>query len=41
VPDYVPTRPDPEAVAACADEIMARLAKATRPVVMVDVEVRR
>jgi indolepyruvate decarboxylase len=41
VPDYVPTPPDPEAVAACADEIMARLAKATRPVVMVDVEVRR
>ncbi len=41
VPAYVPTPPDPDAVAACADEIMARLAKAERPVVMVDVEVRR
>ncbi len=41
VPPYRPTPPDPEAVAACADEIMARLAKAERPVVMVDVEVRR
>jgi indolepyruvate decarboxylase len=41
VPPYAETPPDPEAVAACADEIMARLAKAKRPVVMVDVEVRR
>ena len=41
VPAYVPTPPDPDAVATCADEIMVRLAKAERPVVMVDVEVRR
>ena len=41
VPAYVPSPPDPDAVAACADEIMVRLAKALRPVVMVDVEVRR
>ncbi|MFO1049553.1 MAG: indolepyruvate/phenylpyruvate decarboxylase [Geminicoccaceae bacterium] len=41
VPPYVATPPDPEAVAACADEIMERLGKARRPVVMVDVEVRR
>ena len=41
VPPYAPTPPDPDAVAACADEIMARLAKAKRPVIMVDVEVRR
>ncbi len=32
---------DPEAVAACADEVLARLAAARRPVVMVGVEVRR
>ena len=37
----MPTPPDPDAVATCADEIMVRLAKAERPVVMVDVEVRR
>ncbi|MDF1585891.1 indolepyruvate/phenylpyruvate decarboxylase [Marinimicrococcus flavescens] len=38
-----PRRPpcDAEAVAACADAIMARLASATQPVLMVDVEVRR
>jgi len=41
VPPYRPTPPDPEALAACADEIMARLAAARGPVVMVDVEVRR
>jgi indolepyruvate decarboxylase len=41
VPPYAETPPDPDAVAACADEVMARLAKAERPVVMVDVEVRR
>lgn len=41
VPPYHATPPDPEAVDACADEIMARLAKARRPVIMVDVEVRR
>ena len=33
VPGYAATPPDPEAVAACADEIMARLAEAKRPVV--------
>ena len=32
---------DPEAVAACADEILARLAAAERPVLMAGVEVRR
>lgn len=41
VPAYAETPGDPEAVAACAEEIMARLAAADRPVVMVDVEVRR
>src|SRR3954471_854375 len=38
VPAYAPA---PAAVAACADEIMERLRKARRPVIMVDVEVRR
>ncbi len=32
---------DPAAVAACADEVMTRLAQAQRPVMMVGVEVRR
>jgi indolepyruvate decarboxylase len=32
---------DPDAVAACADEVLARLAAARRPAVMVGVEVRR
>ena len=32
---------DPDAVAACADEVLARLAAADRPAVMVGVEVRR
>lgn len=36
-----PLEYDPEAVAACADEIMARLAAASRPVMMVGVEIRR
>ena len=35
-PDY-----DPEAVSACADEIMERIAHSARPVMMVGVEVRR
>jgi indolepyruvate decarboxylase len=35
-PDY-----DPEAVSACADEMMERIAHAARPVMMVGVEVRR
>jgi indolepyruvate decarboxylase len=34
-------RADPEALAECADEILARLAQATAPVVLVDVEIRR
>ncbi|QJR14268.1 Indole-3-pyruvate decarboxylase [Usitatibacter palustris] len=33
--------PDAEAIAACADEVLARLAAARRPVLMVGVEVRR
>ena len=41
----VPRQPEPEfdpaAVAACADEVMERLARAQRPVLMVGVEVRR
>lgn len=41
VPAYVATPPDAEAVAACAEEILARLASARRPLIMVDVEVRR
>jgi indolepyruvate decarboxylase len=41
VPGYLATLPDPDAVAACANEIMARLMAAQRPVIMVDVEVRR
>jgi indolepyruvate decarboxylase len=32
---------DPQAVAACADEVMERLRRASRPVMMVGVEVRR
>jgi len=34
-------RADPGALAECADEILARFAKAARPALMVDVEVRR
>jgi indolepyruvate decarboxylase len=41
VPPHVPAAGDPEAIAACADEIIARLRAAKRPVMMVDVEVRR
>jgi indolepyruvate decarboxylase len=32
---------DPQAVAACADEIMARVTRAARPVMMVGAEIRR
>jgi indolepyruvate decarboxylase len=43
--DEVPKRatfaPDPERLAACADELLARLAAAQRPLLMVGVEVRR
>lgn len=41
VPPLVPPAVDPEALAACADEVLRRLAEAERPVLMVDVEVRR
>ncbi|MBX3602473.1 MAG: indolepyruvate/phenylpyruvate decarboxylase [Rubrivivax sp.] len=41
VPHAPPPRPDPEAVAACADELLQRLRAAARPVLMVGVEVRR
>jgi indolepyruvate decarboxylase len=34
-------RADPEALAECAEEILARLAAATQPVMLVDVELRR
>jgi indolepyruvate decarboxylase len=40
--ERLPRRPaDPDALAECADEILARLAAARRPVLMVDVETRR
>ena len=40
--EMLPRRPaDPDALAECADEIIARLRAAQRPVVMVDVETRR
>ncbi len=38
---YRPRRGDPEAVAACASEVMAVLRAARQPVLMIDVEVRR
>ena len=41
VPGYAPRRGDLEAVAACADEVMAVLRGARQPVLMIDVEVRR
>jgi len=41
VPPPVPWPFDPEAVAACADAVMERLAAAARPVLLVDVEIRR
>lgn len=41
VPAAMTAAIDLAAVAACADEVLARLAKATRPVLVVDVEVRR
>ncbi|MDA8248033.1 MAG: indolepyruvate/phenylpyruvate decarboxylase [Rhodospirillales bacterium] len=36
-----PRRADPAALAECADEILARLAAAARPVLLADVELRR
>ncbi len=41
VPPLPPVEVDADALAACADEVLARLAAAARPVLMVDVEVRR
>ncbi|MBA4177986.1 MAG: indolepyruvate/phenylpyruvate decarboxylase [Leptothrix sp. (in: Bacteria)] len=41
VPMTAAPLPDPERLAACADELLARLAAAARPVLMVGVEVRR
>ena len=41
VPDLPPLPYDPAAVAACADEVLARLAAADRPMLMVGVEARR
>lgn len=41
VPLLAPPPPDPEAVTACAEEVLARLTAARHPVLMVDVEVRR
>ncbi len=41
VPPFTATPADPEAVAACADEVRDRLARAASPVLMVGVEVRR
>ncbi|RQP22909.1 indolepyruvate/phenylpyruvate decarboxylase [Piscinibacter terrae] len=41
VPVTAPHEPDPQALAACADELLERLRRARRPVLMVGVEVRR
>jgi indolepyruvate decarboxylase len=41
VPVHRETPPDPDAVHACADEVLARLKAADKPVLMVGVEVRR
>jgi len=41
VPLLPPTPHDPEAAAACAEEVLARIAGAERPVMLVDIEVRR
>lgn len=41
VPQLPPATVDPERLAACADELLARLAGAERPLLMVGVEVRR
>lgn len=41
VPELPPTACDPEAVADCAESILARLSESRRPVLMVGVEVRR
>ncbi len=41
VPGRRPAPGDPEAAAACAEEVLARLSRAGRPVLMVGVEIRR
>jgi len=41
VPPLTPATWDPDALAACAEEVLERLAAAERPVLVVDVEVRR
>lgn len=41
VPRLAPAPADPEALAACAGDILAELAAATRPLLLVGVEVRR
>jgi indolepyruvate decarboxylase len=41
VPQLPPSPFEPEAVAECADEWLARLARAQKPVLLIDVEVRR
>lgn len=41
VPVLAPPAVDADALAACADEVLKRLAAASKPVLMVDVEVRR
>ncbi len=41
VPMNPPPPPDPDRLAACADELLTRMAAAKRPVLMVGVEVRR
>ena len=41
VPPHLPPEGDPDAIAACADEVMVRLRAANRPVLLIDVEVRR
>lgn len=41
VPRTPEHEPDPQALAACADELLERLRRASRPVLMVGVEVRR
>jgi indolepyruvate decarboxylase len=41
VPVTAPHVPDPQALAACADELLERLRRAKRPMLMVGVEVRR
>lgn len=41
VPPVAPVSTDPDALAACAEEVLARIRSAAKPVLVVDVEVRR